>query len=377
MSKRIDLGGAHIPEEAIEAAVAVLRSGWPGPGPVADQFEQAFSEYIGVDHAVAVSSGSAALQIAIRLLNLERGREVITTANTFVATNEMILHEGLVPVFADIDPRTGNIDPHSIAGHVTDRTGAIMIVHYGGYPCDLDAIYAIADRHGLQVVEDCAHAAGASYNNRKIGSHAGLQAFSFQATKNLSAVDGGLLFARSKEEAGRAQRLRWMGIDSSTYSRTTGNSVANAYVVEELGYRSAMSDLNAAIALVQLEALDAGNSMRRSIAIRYDAAFSAMPGIQILQHETGRESSHHLYGILCEHRGQLAEELRLKAIITGNHYQRNDLYPIFESGNLPSAQLFSDKILTLPIHLGLSDSDVTRVIESVTDSVMRIQASSE
>ncbi|MCB1703554.1 MAG: DegT/DnrJ/EryC1/StrS family aminotransferase [Halioglobus sp.] len=365
--KIIGLGGAAMADGVEAAVIEVLRSGWPGPGPLADRFEGAFADYCGGVHPVAVNSCTAALHLAVRLLDLEPGAEVITTPVTFVGANEVILYEGLTPVFADIEPDTGNICVQAIERCVTARTGALMVMHYSGYPCDLDAVYALAARYDLPVIEDCAHAAGASYKSRRIGSHAGLQAFSFQATKNLSAIDGGLLFTRSAEEAERARCLRWMGIDSSTYTRTRHPASSNVYSVRELGYRYAMSDLNAAIALAQLPHLDEGNAIRASIAARYSDAFSSTPAVRTLARANDRASSHHLYAILCERRDELAAALRARGIVTGTHYPGNHRYPIFNSADVPEADRFSAQVLTLPMHPGLGESEVNRVIDAVID----------
>ena len=365
--KTINLGGAYMSKGVEEAVIEVLRSGWPGPGAHADQFEVAFSKYCGGTYPVAVNSGTAALHIAVRLLDLPPGSEIITTPITFVATNQVILYEGLVPVFADIEPDTGNVCTKSMESLITARTGALMVMHYGGYSCDLDTIYALADHYGLPVIEDCAHATGARYKGRHIGSHTGLQAFSFQATKNLSAVDGGLLFTRSAAEAERARRLRWMGIDSSTHARSQQPAGSNSYAISELGYRYAMSDLNAAIALAQLPHLDNGNAMRASIAARYTAAFQSLDAVSTLQRCNDRVSSNHLYAILSNRRDELAAALRERGIVTGMHYPRNDCYPVFTTTDLPNADRFAKQVLTLPIHLALDDADVDHVIEAVIE----------
>jgi len=375
LSGRIDLGGAHVPEGVIAAIAEVLESGWLGQGPRVEEFEHAFALYCGGEHPVAVNCGTSALHLAVRLLNLEPGSEIITTPNTFIATNQVILYEGMVPVFADIEPHTGNASVASMEESITSRTRALMLTHYAGYPVDLDAAYALAHKHGLQVIEDCAHAAGASYRGRRIGSSPNsLQAFSFQATKNLSAVDGGLLFTRSEEEAQRARRLRWMGIDSSTHERTASTTIANAYTVQESGFRYAMSDLNAAIALVQLPQLDIGNARRAQIAERYANAFQSLQAIETLQYEEQRRSSFHLFPVLCNDRDILAARLREKGIVTGVHYARNDHYPIFDRPGvspleLPNTQSYAKRVITLPMHLGLSDEDVDRVIEAVGEAV--------
>lgn len=367
MSDRIDLGGAHMHAGVAEAVIEVLQSGWPGPGPRAERFERAFAEYCGGKFPVVVNSGTAALHLAVRLLGLDVGSEVITTPNTFVATNQVLLYEGLVPVFADIEANTGNVCVKSMAGLVNSNTGALMVVHYAGYPCDLDAVYKLAALHDLQVVEDCAHAVGASYRNRKIGSHSGLQAFSFQSTKNLSAVDGGMLFTRNAEEAIKAKRMRWMGISSPTHERTQNGIAENSYTVEELGHRYAMSDLNAAIALVQLDHVDEGNTRRGDIAARYTSAFSSLSSVTTLHRSDDRVCSHHLYPILSIRRDELAVALRARNIVTGKHYPLNTHFGIFTAATLPQAEQFSSRVLTLPIHLGLTDSDVDRVIEAIIE----------
>lgn len=366
MNGRIELGGAHMSDAVLAAVAEVLRSGWLGQGPRVEAFERAFGEFCGGAHPVAVSSGTAALHLAVRLLDLPPGAEVVTTPITFIATNQVLLYENLVPVFADVEPRTGNVSVESMAERIGPRTGALMVTHYAGYPCDLDALYTLAHSRGLQVIEDCAHAAGARYRGRRIGSHEGLQAFSFQATKNLSAVDGGLLFARTETEAERARRLRWMGIDSSTYARTgAGGERPNVYAIPEPGYRYAMSDLNAAIALVQLEHLDPGNVRRAQLAARYAAGLAGVGSVQCLRYAPDRESSYHLYPVLSPRRDALAAHLRARGVVTGTHYSRCDRYPMFEAADLPAAEAYADAVLTLPMHLGLRDEDVDQVIDAV------------
>ena len=167
-------------EDTIAAVDDVLRSGWLGMGAQTEAFEDAFAEYVGARHCVGVSSGTAALRLALRILDLEPGTEVITTPLTFVSASVAILEEGLTPRFADVEPETGNLDAASVEALATERTGAVLLMHYGGYPCDLDAFAELADATGARIVEDCAHAAGSSYKGRPVGSHGGTQAFSFE-----------------------------------------------------------------------------------------------------------------------------------------------------------------------------------------------------
>ena len=218
----IQLFKPRISENAIRAASDVLRSGWLGLGPKTREFELEFAKFVDAPHCVALNSCTSAIHLALKILDLPAGAEVITTPITFVSTNHAILYEGLVPVFADVDRSTGNISAGSVAEKLTDRTGALMLVHYGGIPADIDELYAVAASHGIPVIEDCAHACGATYKNRPVGSHGELHAFSFHAVKNLPMGDGGALTVRTSENDARLRRLRWLGIDKDTFHRTTG-----------------------------------------------------------------------------------------------------------------------------------------------------------
>lgn len=368
MSDEIPLARTRISEAAIEAAVEVLRSGWPGPGAVTERFEEELAERLGPVHVVATGSATAALRIAVALLDLPAGTEVVTTPNTFVATNHVLLHAGLTPVFADVERETGNVAVESIADRITDATGAIMVVHYAGYPVDLDAIHALADDHDLPVIQDCAHALGATYRGAPIGSsHGDACAFSFQATKNLAAVDGGALVLPDGDVARRARRLRWMGIDASTYERHTADGYRWAYDVDEVGFRATMSDLNGALARVGLVELDEGNERRAAIAARYRAGLASTPGVRPTRHEPDRTSAHYLFPVLvAQGRDDLLRQLGAFGIGASVHYTSNDRYPVYKPAYLPNAHWFSDHVLSLPMHPGLSDADVDRVIEAVT-----------
>lgn len=361
----IRLGGFRVSEAAIAAVVDTLRSGWPGPGARVDAFEAAFAELVGRPHAVAVSSGTAALHLAVRLLGLAPGTEVITTPITFIATNQVLLDERLTPVFADVDPTSGNIDLGSVAERLGPRTGAIMVVHLGGNPIDLDALDALAGRAGVPVIHDCAHAVGASFAGHPIGHRPGLHAFSFQTTKNLPLVDGGMLLTDTAADAARARRLRWMGIDRSTHERAAAGYRWH-YDVTEAGHRYTMSDLNAALGLAQIPELPAHQARRAAIAARYDAAFAAGPLAPVTRHPAAR-CSWYLYVARSPDRDAVIEHLARVGIEAGVHYRRNDRYPMFRPADLPGAAEYERTALSLPMHLGLSDRDVDRVIAAVRD----------
>jgi perosamine synthetase len=362
---RIPLFRPVISEEAIQAASEVLRSGWLGLGPRTASFERAFAQYIGIPYCVGVNSCTAALHLALRVLDLPRGSDIITTALTFVSTNHVILYEGHRPVFADIQPDTGNLDVDAVARSITERTGAIMLVHYGGYPCDLDGFYALARARGIPIIEDCAHACGALYKGQRIGSHGELHAFSFHAVKNLTMGDGGALTIRSAGYDARLRRLRWLGIDSNTFERNTGAHYSWEYDVPEVGYKYNMNDIQAAIGLAQLPHLDAENARRSIIAARYRERLAGVPGISLLQEGEDRVSSHHLFCVLAEGREALVTRLRAAGVDVGVHYRRNDAYPMYIAQDLPNTEYFWRRVISLPMHLHLTDEHVDYVAEII------------
>ena len=362
---RIGLFRPVIREEAIEAVADVLRSGWLGMGPKTASFEKAFADYVGIAHCVGLNGCTAALHLALRLLDLPAGSEVITTPLTFVSTNHVILYEKCRPVFADIQPNTGNLDIESVRARITERTKAIMAVHYGGYPCDLDEFYALAGEHGLRVIEDCAHACGATYKGKRIGSHGDLHAFSFHPVKNLPMSDGGALTVRSKEYDARLRRLRWLGISTDTFERTDGRGYRWAYDVTEVGYKYHMNDVQAAIGLAQLRWLDEDNARRGEIAAQYREQLRSVAGVRLSEQKGDRTSSHHLFCILAEDRDRLLDKLRANQIDASVHYMRNDKYPMYEEQDLPNAEHFWRHVISLPMHLALTDEQVGRVTKVI------------
>lgn len=365
VATRIPLFRPAIREEAIEAVAEVLRSGWLGLGPRTAQFEQAFAEFVGAPHAVALSSCTAALQLALRVLDLPPGGEVVTTPLTFVSANEAILSEGLRPVFADVQPDTGNLDPAAVAERIGPATAAIVVMHYGGYPCDLDELYALAREAGVPLVEDCAHACGAVYRNARIGSHGDLHAFSFQAVKNLPIGDGGALTLRSDAFDERLRRLRWFGISSDTYERASGERYRWEYHVSELGLKAYMNDLEAAIGLVQLGYVDADNARRAELVARYRDGLAGADGVELLRADDDRTSSHHLFCVLVQDRDGLVDALGARGIDAGVHYRPSYDYDLFDGEPLPGVERFWRRAISLPLHVGLGDEDVDEVVAAI------------
>jgi perosamine synthetase len=361
----IPLFRPYIREEAIEGAGEVLRSGWLGMGRRTLAFEKAFAEYVDAPFCVGLNSCTSALHLALHVLDLPPGSEVITTALTFVATNHVILYEGCKPVFADIQPETGNLDVHSVRERISERTRSIMLVHYGGYPCDLDDFYAISRDRGIPIIEDCSHAAGATYRGKKIGGCGELQAFSFQAVKNLPIGDGGALVVRSEELDNRLRRLRWLGISSDTYQRSSGKTYRWAYEVPEVGFKYHMNDIEAAIGLVQLHYLDEDNRSRSRIADFYRRELAGVPGLRFLEHKEDRASSDHLFCVLVEKRDALIDKLQAESIQSGVHYYRNDRYPMYEEQDLPNTERFCQRALSLPMYVTLQEEQLFHIVNTI------------
>lgn len=365
---QIQLFRPLIREKAISAVSDTLRSGWIGLGPKTAEFENAFAQYVGAPYCVGVSSCTAALHLALKLLDLPTDSEVITTPITFVSTNHTILYEGLKPVFADVEPYTGNLDIKSVESKITEKTGAIIVMHYGGYPCDMDAFYSLGKKNGIAIIEDCAHACGAEYRGKRIGGFGDLHAFSFHAVKNLPMGDGGALTVSSKYHDQRLRVLRWMGIDKDTYERsdTATNKVYSwEYDVGEVGFKYHMNDIDAAIGIVQLQYLEQDNARRRKIADIYMSELAGVPGIELMRYEDDRKSSRHLCCVLAENRDNLVDKLRENNVGVGVHYKRNDLYPMYEKQNLPNVEFFAKHTLSLPLHLHLKDEEVLFVCDII------------
>ncbi|MGA9364072.1 MAG: DegT/DnrJ/EryC1/StrS family aminotransferase [Bacteroidota bacterium] len=358
-------------EEEIEAVREVLKSGWVGLGPRTKEFEDGFAEYAGVKYAVALNSCTAALHLAMKVMAIEDG-EVITTPMTFVSTNHAILYNNAKPVFCDIEPDTLNIDASKIEELVTEKTKAIIVMHYGGYACDVDPILDIAKRHNLKVIEDAAHGCGGEYKGRKLGSLGDIGCFSFHAVKNLATGEGGMITTDDPEVYGRLMKLRWMGITKDTWSREEEDSKRYSwyYDVMEVGYKYHMNDIPAAIGLVQLRKLHVMNSRRREISQKYTEAFSQLGWIEVpVIKDYMTKPACHNYVIKVEKRDELNDYLKGRGISTGVHYYPNHLYDMYKPyyRHLPIAQSVWKKVLTIPLFPDLTDQEIDYVVKSIAE----------
>jgi perosamine synthetase len=355
-------------EEEFQAVREVMASGWVGLGPKTAEFEQKFAEYLGVRHAVALNSGTAALHLAMMAAGVE-GKEVVTTPLTFVSTNHAILYVGGKPVFADVEAATGNIDPDSVRKRITKKTRAIVCVHYGGRPCKMEALELLAKEHNLVLIEDAAHGCGGEYRGRKLGAIGSLGCFSFHAVKNLATGEGGMLVTNDDAAAARLRKLRWLGISKDTWSREEQKHYSWRYTVEELGFKYHMNDIPAAIGLVQLRRLDEMNARRAAWARRYDEALADLEWIDRPVAEPNTKPSWHNYAIQTDQRDDLNAYLADRDISTGVHYLPNNHYPMYKTckGPTPVCDRIWKRLLTLPLYPDLTEEDFSRIVTGIRE----------
>lgn len=371
----IPYGHQVIDEADIAAVVKVLRSDYLTTGPAVEQFEKKVSEYVGAKYAVAVTNGTAALHIACLAAGIGEGDEVITSPITFAASANCVLYCGGTPVFADIDLQTYNISPEEIEKKITGRTKAIIPVHFAGQPCDMDAIGSIAKKYGLMVIEDGAHALGASCHGKRIGTFSDMTTFSFHPVKPITTGEGGMVVTDNEQLYRKLKLFRSHGIireenlmDESFPERGEGWY----YQQIELGYNYRMTDFQAALGTSQMNKLDAFLTRRREIAGRYDEAFAKRSGIKIPYVPDGMKSGWHLYVIrfLNGKRREAYRQLQAAGIGVNVHYIPVYHHPYYRKLGYhqtycPNAEKLYEQILTLPIHSGLTLEQQEQVIDCV------------
>lgn len=366
-----------IGEEEIAEVVDTLRSGWITTGPKTARFEEEFARFLGAPGALAVNSCTAALHTALLTAGVGEGDEVITTPLTFAATANVIEHVRARPVFVDVDPETLQIDASRLEAAVTARTRAIIPVHFGGHPADLDAIETIARRHRLLVIEDAAHALPARFRGRLIGSGANPVAFSFYATKNLTTGEGGMLTGDPEF----LQRARIASLHGMSHDGWKRYAEGGHWFYEVLlpGFKYNMSDIQAAMGLAQLAKVERHQARRRAVVAAYQAAFAEHDAFELPVERPEVEHAWHLYvlrlhpGVLRIGRDQFIDELTRRRIGTSVHFIPLHLHPYYRDtygyapDAYPVAQSNYERMLSLPLHPGLSETDVGDVIAAVLD----------
>ncbi len=371
--------GAPVIEEAeIEEVVATMKSGWLGSGPKVAAFEKEFAEYKGVKYSAAMNSCTAALHLSMLAAEIQPGDEVVTTPMTFCATVNAIIHAGGVPVLADVDPATMNIDPREVERKITSRTRAILAVHFAGRSCEMDELMEIAGRHNLKIIEDCAHAIETEYKGRKAGTFGEFGCFSFSATKNVVAGEGGMVIGKREEDIARIKVLGLHGMNEGAWKRFGGDGYRH-YQVVECGFKYAMMDLQAAIGIHQLRKVEDHRLRRSKIWNMYDEAFKSLPlGLPLTPAPETRHA-YHLYTILVDasktgiERDAFLRAVTAQNIGVGVHYLSIPEHPYYQRAyqwrpqDYPNAMAIGRQTVSLPLSAKLTDYDVQDVIKAVTN----------
>jgi len=366
-----------ITEEDRKAVLEVLSSRWLTGGPKAKEFEKLFTTYTGAKYSVSVSSCTAALHLAMRALNIGPKEEVIVPVLTFAATANAPLFVGAKPVFTDIDEKNFNISPKQIEERITKKTKAVIVVHYGGQPCDMKEIMEIAEDHNIEVVEDCAHALGALYQGKNVGTFGAVGCFSFYPTKIITTIEGGMATTHDKNFADRLQLLREHGMTKTAYARE--NNASWYYDVVDLGYNYRMNEVQAALGISQLKRIDEINEKRKEAARYYTQKLNGIEGIVVPNEEEDRTHLYHLYAIrvLREKfgidRNELFKRLSSKGIAPSVHFTPLHLLTFYkEAGygrqSFPVAERVSKEIMSLPLFPTISRAQIDFVAKEIAEN---------
>jgi perosamine synthetase len=371
----IPYGRQSLDDRDVLAVAETLRSDWLTTGPAVERFECALAEFTGARHAVAVSSGTAALHAAVHALGIGPGEEVIVPPMTFAATANAVVFEGGTPVFADVDPDTLLLDPAQVERKISGRTKAVIPVDYAGQPCDYDCLRAMVERHGIALIADACHSLGAQYKGRRAGSLADMTVFSFHPVKHITTGEGGMITTDDAALASRLRRFRNHGISMDCRQRSEACSWY--YEMEELGWNYRLSDIQCSLGTSQLQKLPGWLTRRRQIAAAYDAAFASHPW-KPLAMQIDVSHAWHLYVVQMPPGGDRAQAfraLRNAGIGVNVHYIPVHLHPFYRRrfstgpGLCPQAEQAYERLLSLPIYPGMSDSDVKAVIAAINGLV--------
>ncbi len=370
---KMPLFDLSLDKKELDAINDVICSGWLTMGELTRSFECAFAEFTGARYAFAVASGTAALHLAMLALDIGNGDEVICPSLTFVAGANAILYSGAQPVFTDImSDGDFNISPKAIEGQLTERTKGIEVVHYAGYPCDMEQITKIAQKYNVAVIEDCAHAPGAAYNGQACGTIGDIGCFSFFSNKNMTTAEGGMITTNNENLARRIKLLRSHGMTTMTLDRHRGHTYS--YDVVEAGYNYRIDEIRSALGLIQLQKLPQNNDKRRQLTTYYRNALQDVPNISLPFSEHCQRSSYHIFPILLNeeiNRKQFMERMQVYGIQTSIHYPPIHLFSYYrekfgyQPGMLPFTETVADREVTLPLYPHLSFEDIDYIVESI------------
>jgi dTDP-4-amino-4,6-dideoxygalactose transaminase len=377
---RYPLSDVDLGREEEKEVLKVLRSKWLSTGPVTEKFEKVFSDYLGGGFALAVSNGTAALHLALACMNLKQGDEVILPSLTFVATANAVLYVGGKPVFADIvSTEDLNISPQDIEKKVSKRTKAILVMHYGGYPCDMEPILTQARQRHLHVIEDAAHAPGAEYHGEKCGAIGEIGCFSFFSNKNLVTGEGGMVFTRNRAFAERMRGMRSHGMKALSWDKYHGH--LSSYEISDLGYNYRTTEVQSALGLVQLKKLVRNNLRRKKLVEVYRKELQGIEEITTPFSPYSDRPSYHLLPVLIDprlDRERVMEGLRHDGIQTSIHYPPVHLFSLYrkrfgyQKRMLPKTEEVSRREVTLPLHPRMDAKDVKWIVGKLRDVIRHL-----
>ena len=373
----IVFGAPDIKKPEIDEVIDCMKKGWIGTGPKVAKFEQDFAKYKGIPYSAAVNSCTAALHLSLLAAGIGAGDEVITTSMTFCATVNSIIHTGATPVLADVIPRTMNIDPDQIKKRITERTKAILPVHFAGRSCDMDPIMEIAERFNLKIIEDCAHAIETEYKGKKAGTFGDFGCFSFYVTKNVVTGEGGMVITHDEEAISRIKVLALHGMSKDAWKRFSDEGYKQ-YQVVEAGYKYNMMDIQAAMGIHQLKRVEENWIRRREIWERYQEAFANLPVDIPAPFEPGTRHGLHLYTLLVDKdnvgisRDQFLDAMMRESIGTGVHYVSIPEHPYYRTtygwdpDDFPNAKKIGRETVSIPLSSKLTDDEVDKIITTIT-----------
>lgn len=372
--RRVPLFRSVMGAEEIRAVSAVLRSGWIALGPKTAEFEEKYAAFIGTKYAIGTNSCTAALHLALAAYEFPAGSEVLMSTVNFISAPHAARYAGLVPVFADIDPETLSMDVADMERKITPKTKAIIATHLGGTPCDMPAIMRIAKERGLIVIEDVANAVGGSLGGKMLGSIGHIGCHSFEAKKNITTGDGGMLTLNDSKLAEKLKRMRWLGIDKDTWKRFAEKSGSYSwyYEVAELGYKYNMNDIMAAIGLVQLKKLPRITKEKAKRVARYTKALGKLPWLTTPSVPGNAKPSYWLYIVRVPERARFMAHLEERGVTTGVHFMPMHMHPLYKAdAKTPVASRIWEEFVSLPLYPGMTDADQDHVIRSIASFIPR------